>query len=184
MRATLESHTHESHAYKRYSYKNPFCYSIPPYRWKDLTKPKPAHPLSYRLWWVMLAKRSFSRFSEFMFWVFLSLYPTICGPKRARSWQNSFNNSMMIRRISHLLLCLSAKSERLTFAQKIQLVILNANITQASGVIGILHVTYVIHKLCKAATRDVETEGPAAFIKPLSLWCVRLCGCLAKFSTR
>jgi hypothetical protein len=81
------------------------------------------------------------------------------APKRARSWQNSSSNSTAIRRILHLLLYLSARSERLTFAQKIQLMILNANITQASGVIGILHVTYVILKLCKAAIRNVEQKA-------------------------
>jgi hypothetical protein len=63
----LESHALESHAHKRYPYKNPFCYSIPPYQWKDPTEPKPAHSLSYRLWWMMLARRTFSRFSEFRF---------------------------------------------------------------------------------------------------------------------
>src|SRR6266576_3610201 len=104
MRATPESHTHESHAHernahespthdshalenhaqKRYPYKNPFCYSTSPYRWKDPTEPKLAHPLSYlrfigpliRLWWMML-EENFSRFSEFGFWAFLLLYPTV-----------------------------------------------------------------------------------------------------------
>ena len=36
----LESHALESHAHKRYPYKNPFCYSTPPYRWKDPTEPE------------------------------------------------------------------------------------------------------------------------------------------------
>src|ERR1700733_13962342 len=69
----LKNHALESHTHKRYSYKNPFCYSIPPYRWKDPTERKPAHPLSYRLWWMMLPRRTFSQFSEFRFCVFLSL---------------------------------------------------------------------------------------------------------------
>ena len=63
----LESHALESHAYKRYPYKNPFCYSIPPYRWKDPTKPKPAHPLNYKLWWMMLARRTFLDFRNLGF---------------------------------------------------------------------------------------------------------------------
>ena len=58
----FESHALESHAHKRYPYKNPFCYSTPPYRWKDPTEPKPAHPLSYKLWWMMLARRTFLNF--------------------------------------------------------------------------------------------------------------------------
>jgi hypothetical protein len=69
------------------------------------------------------------------------------GPRLARSWQNS-PLSTAIRRIPHRL-CLSAKSKRLTFVQMIQPMVSNANITQASGVIGILHVTHVILKLCR-----------------------------------
>src|ERR1700733_4607553 len=85
----LESHALESHAYKRYPYKNPFCYSIPPHGWKDPTEPKPAHPLCYKLWWMMLARRTFLDFRLTCLSVTVAVTPRRSFPETGCSWAES-----------------------------------------------------------------------------------------------
>ena len=97
----LESHALESHVHKRYSYKNPFCYSTPTvsmegsYRTETSASSKLSEtyigPL-IRLWWMMLARRNFSRFRNLGFGSFCHStlpYPVSLVAMAPTSYSNS-----------------------------------------------------------------------------------------------